>query len=444
MATLFVNSNAVGANNGTSWADAYTSIVSTVGAATAAGDVVKVEYRHVQRAAGVALSLDWYNGTRANPVKLFSVDKDNGDALRSGAIVGTDGSNFWELAVRGCIFGHGLVWEAGYRIYLANLIVEFQRYENCTFKTGTYANGGELALGSAAAYQAVHIELIDCTYHPVTFAAISITADKKIKISRLTLAGGTPGSTPLLGLGGHADYASLTGVTIEDSDLSAVTNLAAVNAVGLFEIEFKRCKLHASAVAAFGTMSSRFLSVYLENCDDGTITLPPLGLTSKDTYFGKVSSTLTCYRTGGADDGLQANPHSWEMTTNANALEIYSPLESIFRYRFVDPDASIAGATAKGIFTSTRCSPLTAPAALTTDGSSVWNGSGVGTKQKISLVLTNGKTLTVYVASGVTLENDEFWIEVSEPDQVGGLVEVKFFLAKPSTMVYVDPKLEVL
>jgi hypothetical protein len=67
----------------------------------------------------------------------------------------------------------------------------------------------------------------------------------------------------------------------------------------------------------------------------------------------------------------------------------------------------------------------------------------VGTKQKIDHTMENGSTLTCYVASSATLNDDDFWIEVMEPDQVGGPMAVRFCLAKPSTTVYVDPKLEV-
>jgi hypothetical protein len=140
---------------------------------------------------------------------------------------------------------------------------------------------------------------------------------------------------------------------------------------------------------------------------------------------------------------LQANAHSWAAVTNSSALEIYSPLEFPPIAAFVSPDASISGATAKGLRQSTRCAPRATPAALTTDGTSTWNGSGVGTKQKVSVTLSNAQTLTVYVASGVTLNNDDFWIEVSEPDQVGGPVVVRCYLSVPSTTVYVDPLLEV-
>jgi hypothetical protein len=168
-----------------------------------------------------------------------------------------------------------------------------------------------------------------------------------------------------------------------------------------------------------------------------------LGLTELNTRLGTAKSTLARYRTGGADDGEQANAHSWEMAATASALEVFYPLVAMPLTVWTIPDASISGATAQGLNAHYRATPTATPAALTTDGTSTWNGTGVGTKQKITHTLSNAATLTVYVASGGTLNNDDFWIEVSEPDQVGGPVTVICYLAKPSTTVYVDARLEI-
>jgi hypothetical protein len=197
--------------------------------------------------------------------------------------------------------------------------------------------------------------------------------------------------------------------------------------------------------AISGSIIHPLTRVLLEGCTDGTISDPELGLTELSTYYGTVKSTLAKYRSGGADDGENVNSYSWEMATNTNALEQFGALESLPITRWVDPDTSPSGATTQGTFTSTRMVLRGTPAALTTDSSSTWNGTGVGTKQKITHTLNNqdGATLTVYVASGATLNNDDFWIEVQEPDQVGGPITVKCFLANPSTTVYVDPKLEI-
>jgi hypothetical protein len=236
-------------------------------------------------------------------------------------------------------------------------------------------------------------------------------------------------------------------IEIENVDLAAIVTGKSVIDISMASrsvAKVRRCTLGTGGSRTTGTIPGPGgMRASFEECAAGTISGTPLGLTEFVAYEGTAAHSLTRYRTGGADDGEQANPYSMEMTTNASALEIYNPLEVTLGSIWMGPDASISGATSRGIVTSYRAGPLATPDNLTTDTVSTWTGTGTGTKQKIDHTLSNGDTLTVYVASGVTLQNDEFWIEVSEPDQVAGLVTVKALLAKPSTTVYVDPKIEV-
>ena len=69
--------------------------------------------------------------------------------------------------------------------------------------------------------------------------------------------------------------------------------------------------------------------------------------------------------------------------------------------------------TSRNKFRTTKPEPLATPTALTSDTSS-WTGTGVGTKQKV---------------------------EVAISPTIAGTVTVRCYLAKPSTTVYVDPKI---
>jgi hypothetical protein len=155
---------------------------------------------------------------------------------------------------------------------------------------------------------------------------------------------------------------------------------------------------------------------------------------------GTIATSTARYRSSGAHDGSQANAYSWEMTSDADASDFIAPL--------ISP-------------------PITR-----------WVQAG-------------SQVLKIYVASGVTLQNDELWIEVLSPSTAGiaaanyqssradplatpadlttdssstwtgagvgtkqyatvtivptipGPVVVRVHLAKPSTTVYVDPVIEV-
>jgi len=292
------------------------------------------------------------------------------------------------------------------------------RFLGCTFdfspNTGSFSENSEISIARDTAF----VLFSDCVFTPTT-----------TQINLFKGGNNFCGSVEVV----DCDLSSFPGDLLDPSeDLNGPLVLKNCNIPSAWE----SASSASSAMAKFGSYSIYYSA-------NGTVSTVPTGLRFFENYFGTAKTTTSQYRTGGADDGEQINEYSLEMATNSNAVEIYNPLEITLGSRWIAPDASPSGATAQGIVTSTRCDPLATPSALTTDSTSTWNGSGVGTKQKIDHTLNNGDTLTVYVASGTTLNNDDFWIEVSEPDQVGGLVTVKAFLAKPSTTVYVDPKLEI-
>lgn len=445
MATKYVNSGASGANNGTSWTDAWTSLGSAV-AGCSAGDTVKVHKTHDEIG-----SIDWsLPGTLANPLIIICVDKDSSDSLSTGAAVGgnNDGTTANNLYIRGHLYCYGIIWRTSYGVeFYQGYVNTRQIHEYCTFKLQQPYGGYPFGLKFGDELYGGDIELRNCT---LDFTNGYTTGYKRIfpqglrtRLIGCTLLGV---DSPWIAIGAPTYKAGV--VEIEDMDISSAAKIFIPYGSGRANGIVRRCKLHASYDLVDGSVLDTLQDAMLEACQSGTITVPPLGLSEYEGYYGTVKSTIGNggggqYRTGGADDGLQANAHAWEMATNANAKELYCPLKSPPITRWVIPSGSISGATAKGICTYGRALPLVTHTALTTDGTSAWNGTGVGTKQKVSVTLSNGQTLTIYLASGGTLYNDEFWIDVEEPNQVGGPVLVCCYLAKPNTTVYVDPKIEI-
>lgn len=440
MATIYVDSAAAGLNDGTSWTDAYTSIELAEGAA--AGDVILIDDGHSETLSTNDI-MDFNNGTIANPIIIKSVDKADDSYSRGATIQCRTGFTDWNW--EGCFIAKGLNLNATNDIQFAFIQDDHQELLDCQiawvesnsshFQIGDNAQdyrwfrmeGGSIDFSGGSADGGMYANCAGDYYFSNVTVTKPSTASTLIDSS---VTGGTPGSA-------SRKYNML----FESCDLGDWSVIYESDQ-NFPNIVLRGCKIAASVTLIGGTREAG-QSVTLEYCDDGTITVPPLGLTGFANLFGTASADLSNYRTGGADDGLQANPYSVKLETTASVKESCRTYRVPLGAIWIGADGSPSGATAQNLFTSARRGVNESPVALTTDSSSTWNGSGVGTKQKIDHTLNGGSTLSVYVASGITLNDDDFWIEVAEPDQVGGLVIVHACLAKPSTTVYVDPKIEV-
>ena len=426
MAIYYVDDTATGLNNGTSKTDAWVAIASSVG--VAAGSFIWVADTHNELPAPAA-NLDWANGTNASPVRIISVDFGT-DAYSAGALFGSSGGN---VVIAGCVEIFGISLQANNDMLLFNNPNENQKYFECTFSPGTGA-GNDLFLAG----DTLTGRFENCTMN-LYDQWLSVGGDYSlIQLFNCTI-NRLGGDVPLLAgieLNSHWQFYGC--------DLSSWTNLLDASLEAFGSLDVIDC-LVSSGTASLATGSQTGVHVLIERShSDTNLTAPKLGLQYYLNTYGNIQSTLSVYRTVGADDGEQANAHSWAMTSKSNALEFYLPFESPWGTRWIDggssvtltfyvasgatlndddfwvelltPDESASSTTQADFRTSRMANPLATPAALTTDSGSTWNGSGVTVKQKISFTFT--------------------------PD-IAGPVKFRFCLAKPSTTVYVDPLCEV-
>src|SRR5210317_30060 len=89
MATYYVDSNATGLNDGSSWTDAWTSIASAT--SVAAGDDVLVADNHYQ---GMYPLPQFANGDPNNPIRLISSNKTSGSYSAGATLEGVGGGIF--------------------------------------------------------------------------------------------------------------------------------------------------------------------------------------------------------------------------------------------------------------------------------------------------------------------------------------------------------------
>ena len=442
---VYVDSAASGANDGTSWTDAYTAIASTL--SVAAGTQILIDDGHSEDLGSGSVTLDWTNGTMDSPVEIYSVDKAD-DSYSPGAYIYNGGSSNIDLKFEGNIRVFGLTGKCRRFLYMNSANAKtFQRYEDCTFgwAGGTGSKAFQIGRNSKPSELTHYISChFDCSGASISRNFICQNAEFVFENCTFTEYAGTP-SSELFTIGGVDCSLTLRGCDLSDLELSTKGFLVWQATEANFKVLVQACKLPSAVLWIDGTPGSgqfRQSMLLVEGCTDGTISVPELGLTYKETQQGVVQSDLSRYRTGGADDGYQANAHSWEMVSSSMVGETTLRLEAPELRRWVDAGSqtitlyfaggatlqddefgidvcspSEAGSpTTRCAVVSTRMTPLGTPANLDADGSSTWNGSGVGTVQKIDVAIA---------------------------PTVAGWVTVRPWLAKPSTTVYIDPRIAV-
>jgi hypothetical protein len=444
--TVFVDDSATGANDGSDWNDAYTSINSADGAASA-GEEIWVANTHSETLTSVALNFS--NGTILDPVKVLSIAPSgaSGGTLTRGATVQTTAadSGTHTLQLQGEAYFWGMDFLAADDITIGVNVTHWQYFENCVigwnFDRGA---GAVFNLGPGTSAIPARLFFKSCTWDQsarATWSAARLRRETIIEIDDLTI---DPATTTNADLFDNITTNGSNYVTVRGSDLSDFTDIC--DGGNDYHITISQCEI-ASGAGISGTVSQDNTLV-IENSTDGTLgnpSVPAFGLQHYEDYWGTIDMTTTQRRTGGADDGEQANEYSWNMTSSANTAELYSPLISPPMIRWVDAGASqtvriyLAAAiaiqddefwievvspmetaapntTAEGRWQTTRIDPIATPANLTADGST-WTGAGTTEEQRCDVTISPA---------------------------VAGPVTVRCYLAKPSQTVYVDPFIDII
>lgn len=425
MATYYVDSNATGLNDGSSWTDAWTSIASVP--TGTGGDIILVSNSHSESGTTNIMAA----APVSNPQQVISTNPSTGN-YQAGATFVSGSFNLY----KGIRYS-GITFRCQTAAITLNVEGGICECYECTFEgdsagASPFYSQGVVAKGSSYYYG--HGRFINCTFdftndpHNVGF----VTADKSfVFIQECTFVNA---KSPF--------FRATTNFTnnhkkfeVRNCDLSSATSLV-LGGQQRCDFLISNCKL-ASSVNYLNTAFTEPLAVLdIVDCDDGTISSRH-GLTAREVYQGSLSTVYTEYRSGGANDGT--NGYSWKMATNANAKEFTQAIESNLIVREaeaasqtialylassstlnnddfwieVESPSELVSPTAQGKFRTTKPDPLATPTALTSD-TSTWTGTGVGTVQKI---------------------------EVPISPTIAGTVTVRCYLAKPSTTVYVDPKL---
>lgn len=306
MATYFVNSAATGANNGTSWTDAYTSFGSAVTAASTNGDKILIHYTHQED-----LASDTTYTFTAN-VSVITVNKDASDVYTPMSTSGHIGHASSNVTV--AIIGTVKLFTAGLTIRMGGGAPDLFTFGS----DGSHQEHEDLRLQIDNTSVSTRIEFgntdTNCFLRFVNPTINFGNASQKITPSgRIELFGGTvSGTVPNDLFVWDQNDPGGTLVTWEGANLSAVSgNLLGDCTTASATVILSRCDLHPSTtwLAAQTHANGSGAEIYLFDCHSGDNHISighqsPLGKTEIDTNVLLTGSAAAC---------------SWKITTTAEA-----------------------------------------------------------------------------------------------------------------------------
>lgn len=439
MATYYVYSGAAGANNGSSWTDAYTAFASAVTAANASGDIIKVHKTHNE----VLTANTTY--TFQNHVAVICVDKDASDALATmdgtNYSIGTNGN--YSLSVTGAYntYFYGVAFKANGSSVSQAITINSNDNSHMAFDTCKIWNvisgtAPSIAFGSDGTAN-MYVCLVNCD---VRFGAagsgINVFLRLDIYGGQINSAGSAP--TTLFKSAGRG-----ANVYIEGMDLSLVTGtLVASMGSTQCEFNFTSCKLGTGVtIQAAQTPANRgSAETFLYNCHSG------------DTHYAfghydGLGSTIIetgIYANDGASPDGGTTRTSWKIVTTS-AASFYTPYRSPWFDKYHSGTSAITP-----YFEILRDGSATA-----FNDDEVWG--------EFSIQATTGSVLPVFkddrmtplgtpaaqtnsskTASDWTGENATAWFgkiaapSATTPAEVGYL-RARCVVGKASTTVYLDP-----
>lgn len=436
MTAYYVRSGASGSANGTSWANAYTTLATAL-SGKAAGDIFYVSEDHSESSA-TAITLT-FPGTNANPNLVYCVDHTGSVPpvsadRRATASIATTGNN--SITQSGSVVIDGVTFTAGNStgsptLNFPNASGNFTKLLNCSLVIGSTGSSGRINNG-AAGVNGVKLELVNTTVQfAATSQSIALFGEFVWSKTPLAVAGATLPTTLFL-----FNASRQGGIFCGGVDLSAVagTLVDPTNSGGA-SIIFKNCKLNAAVTVAANQNVPGNNDIELLNSDSSGTNYR----NERYRYAGTLTTEATIVRTGGASDGT--TPVSHKIVTTANA-SLNIAFESFPLAIWNDTVGSSVTATVYGI----------------------WGGGSVPNNDDIWIEAeylgSSGGPLGSFVSSGkanglasnAALSSDAsswggsttaFKTSVTFTPQQKGLVYITVKAAKASSTFYIDPKIEL-
>ncbi|MHA2337471.1 MAG: hypothetical protein ACXACX_09215 [Candidatus Hodarchaeales archaeon] len=447
MANKFCWSGATGANDGSKWEDAYTTVMKDWGAEagfTPSTDFIYVRSTHNENPAS-ALVLTGTTQPGTAPARIICVtgaDTGTDPGTRTtGAQVNTNG--VYDITLDEGLFIDGVRIRPGDDLYLAYspTVNHYLSLENCILRLTGTATGDLMYLGGSFTTGGSCKTRIKDT----DFYFGNNQQGFTVRGGDVRIEGGSLGTNLLALIEFNNRYACVEFVGFDLSLLTGdIHKISQVDCSA--DVKFRRCILNASTdFTDGGTIDRCGVTLTFEHCQVGTDS-DPAYQQEVITEEGVVSIETARYRDGGATDLIRANPYSWSILTNAAGYvtPLYHGLESppiagrtpgdgstehIYRIYFASGGTQdnskiwfeLTGpndeaTNSMSVRKTCRVVPLGTPSNHSSDGVSTYTGADVGTKQYMDIAYT--------------------------PDKEGP-IEARIFQANPGERITVDPAIYI-
>lgn len=430
------------------WANAtcYLGYIMSSGSPIAEGDQVFIHKAHNENKNWGSYYYLYGSDNDLKPLPIFCVDKDNSDALSTGAIV-QNGSTGYQIVLLRVAYMYGVQLKNGYGVQVGSSTefgiwyLESDGADGFAAIYNTAAANYPLGIGSSANYLST-LTVINADIY-IWIPVSVVNGHFHWRGGKLLSAANA--FTPFLAPGSFSSK-----IVIEDVDLSKIGDYFPGNqlisfgttAAGLWDTTISRCKL-----PQIGDFTGPFTGTEARIYNGRTRIHHCSGY---DRYyefwerdsFGTIESETTIVRTGGANDGSIGQ--AWKMASSANVVEgligfMSMPIhawndftvEKTFTIECIwDSAVSLqndeiwmelefpADATSGlGSVSRIKCAPLGSPSNVQASAAT-WTTTGMSNPNAFLLqaVVTPGKK---------------------------GPVTARIFLAKPNTTIYVDPLIKV-
>lgn len=437
MAIYYVYSGAGGSNNGSSWANAFTTL-TTAFATEVAGDTLYVAHDHAESTAGAVTLTS--SGTAASPTKVVCVNRAGSVPpvsadRRTTAQVTATGAN--GVTTGGVTHWDGIIFNNGTGANTVNFVMagttqgQAQRFDNCSLRIVATGASSFISIGAIN----VGGTLVELNNTTVSFGNASqwITVFGKLvwRDTPSALLGTIPTSLFL------PSSTAARGGLLECSgvDFSAAGSgktIAGTHAQGQgVQYTFNDCKLNASVTKSTVPAGPAATEVEFVRSASSGVNYTVL----RHRYSGTLAEETTIVRTGGATDGTTSI--AWKIDTTANctfSLPFESPPIAVWN----DTTGSAVTAAVEGIWGGGAV-PFDDEVWLDVEylgSSSSPQGSFVNDGKADLLATAAGQASSSETWGGSTTK---FKLAVTFTPQMAGWIYARVKVGKASSTVYIDP-----